>query len=57
MIEFNIGDLITFTGSNKLGLVISHSVDDIYGETWYNILCIDRNKIESFTADWLTKVA
>lgn len=55
--ELRIGDLVSFTGSNKIGIVLSycqfHHNDDI----WYNVLLVENNTTGDYTAHWLRKVS
>jgi len=54
MNQFLIGDLVSFTGSNKIGIVLSISQ---FGDIWYNVLLIENNMTGEYTADWLRKVS
>ena len=55
--EFRIGDLVSFTGSNKIGIVLSSYQPDHNGDIWYNVLLVENNTTGDYTADWLRKVS
>lgn len=57
MNQFLIGDLVSLTGSNKIGIVLSFSQFFHDGDIWYNVLLIENNMTEAYTADWLRKVS
>jgi len=57
MNQFLIGDLVSFTGSNKIGIVLSFSQVFHDCDIWYNVLLIENNMTEEYTADWLRKVS
>jgi len=57
MNQFLIGDLVSFTGSNKIGIVLSSSQFCHGGDIWYNVLLFENNMTGEYTADWLRKVS
>ena len=57
MNQFLIGDLVSFTGSNKFGIVLSSSQFDHNNDIWYTVLLVESNTTGDYTADWLRKVS
>lgn len=57
MNQFLIGDLVSFTGSNKIGIVLSSSQFDHNNDIWYTVLRVESNTTGYYTADWLRKVS
>lgn len=57
MNQFLTGDLVSFTGSNKIGIVLSSSQFDHNNDIWYTVLLVESNTTGDYTADWLRKVS
>ena len=57
MNQFLTGDLVSFTGSNKIGIVLSSNQFDHNNDIWYTVLLVESNTTGDYTADWLRKVS
>lgn len=55
--EFLIGDLVSCTGLNKIGIVLSSRQFFHDGDIWYSVLFVESNTTRDYTADWLRKVS